>query len=206
VIYLQIQVGKLIENGFVNKSSIYWQPPPQDLTKNVHTFSYEKKRLLLDDLQFDDAILTGIQFIERPNKYMFALNIFGQRVVNLWAGTLQLDEISLNRNGEFGFKSMDMNWHNPGLDQVRSDEKYWKTTQHDNKRKFIQFGISNIENDEGQTFVPSFIGNDITTDSPCPLSGIGLMHYTNEDDFSYAGHIKPYLKTFSFHHLIANLQ
>lgn len=46
---------------------------------------------------------------------------------------------------------------------------------------------------------PFFDGSDIHFEPKVPLSGIGLMHYTNDD--SHAGLIVPYLKTMKYRHI-----
>lgn len=46
---------------------------------------------------------------------------------------------------------------------------------------------------------PFFDGSDIHFEPKVPLSGIGLMHYTNDDN--YAGLIVPYLKTMKYKHI-----
>lgn len=46
---------------------------------------------------------------------------------------------------------------------------------------------------------PFFDGSDIHFEPKVPLSGIGLMHYTNDDN--HAGLIVPYLKTMKYQHI-----
>lgn len=46
---------------------------------------------------------------------------------------------------------------------------------------------------------PFFDGSDIHLEPKVPLSGIGLMHYTNDD--SCAGLIVPYVKTLRYRHI-----
>jgi hypothetical protein len=57
----------------------------------------------------------------------------------------------------------------------------------------------NINPDE-IPILPSFNSENVTLDIPAPLSGLGLMHYTNDEQ--YGGCIKPFLKTLHFKHLL----
>lgn len=60
----------------------------------------------------------------------------------------------------------------------------------------IVFGTSNEREDAGQTFVPFLDSNEVTLNIKAPLAGIGLLHYSNRDD--YAGYIKPYIRTLNY--------
>lgn len=53
--------------------------------------------------------------------------------------------------------------------------------------------MSNERTDGGQEFVPFFDATDVKNVSP--LSGFGLLHYTNDDE--YAGYVRPYLITYN---------
>jgi hypothetical protein len=58
---LRIQVGQLLPNGFINENSIYWQESPssKDINANRIEFMTGFRSLMLDNLYFDDAVLTG---------------------------------------------------------------------------------------------------------------------------------------------------
>jgi hypothetical protein len=60
----------------------------------------------------------------------------------------------------------------------------------------IDFNYSTEETDAGQTFVPFFDGDDVTFTHPAPISGMGLIHYTN--DPKYAGYIWPIIETMDY--------
>ena len=59
VIFLQIQSGILNDDGYIDEDSVYWSDSPDDLTTNVHTLNYDNRKLLLNELKFISAILTG---------------------------------------------------------------------------------------------------------------------------------------------------
>lgn len=80
VIYLQLQVGRLLSGAFVDPSSVKWQDPPSDIESNFLEFSYNSRELLLDDLFFDDAVLTGVQFYKHHKEKIYAMKIFGRKI------------------------------------------------------------------------------------------------------------------------------
>jgi len=81
----------------------------------------------------------------------------------------------------------------PGLSSGR------KFTIGRNRR--VEFGISNEDEDAGQSFVPYFDGNEVTFDIKSPLSGITLIHYTN--DVNYAGFIRPVIRSLDYRKLFS---
>lgn len=60
----------------------------------------------------------------------------------------------------------------------------------------IKFGRSSEESDGGQSFVPFFDGHNIEFDSAAPISGIGIMHYTN--NMQYGGYIRPTISSLNY--------
>lgn len=250
---MQIQVGQLMTGAFINASSIRWQEPPPDIDKYFVTFNYGSRRLLLDDLFFDDAVLTGIQFHEYYNRYMFALRIFGRRLVKPALDNLWGDEVVKTVSDKFKFTEVNLESKIPGLkplvycDGAANQPWESRTASHTpngclvvnwgnaipTRQNFtltygrfngsllgssftrigslretfvlssdifnhtlVKFGSSDRETDIAQTFVPYLDGIDVTFDVKSPLSGIGLMHFTN--DAHYAGYIRPFLRSFSY--------
>lgn len=59
--------------------------------------------------------------------------------------------------------------------------------------------MTSEESDAGQSFGPFFDGSDIEFDSVAPISGIGLIHYTNDKD--YAGYIRPTISSLNYQKL-----
>lgn len=128
------------------------------------------------------------------------MNIYGRRISNLQTGSLDSSEISTNSNSESSFPYIEWSEKIPGLNKDLNSERFFKSTQKSRPKKLAWFDTSNMDKDMGQTLLPRFISEDVTADSAVPLSGIGLMHYTN--DAAYGGFIKPYFKTFNFNYLL----
>lgn len=115
-------------------------------------------------------------------------SIYGRKIVDFNKGVMgNEDEIqSASSSGSLNAENLI-----PGL----SSGKKFSTR---NNIKVI-FGISNEDNDAGQSFVPYFDGTNITFDISAPLSGISLIHYTN--DVNYAGYIRPVLRSLNYRKL-----
>lgn len=63
--------------------------------------------------------------------------------------------------------------------------------------KWLSFGISDFESDLGQTTIPFLDIQDVTTDTPFPMGGVGL-YYRYSNDATVAGFLAIKLKTFDF--------
>lgn len=55
MIYMQIQVGKLLPMGLVDQDTIYWQ----ELPKNIGDEHTTNVKIILSGCSFDDAIVMG---------------------------------------------------------------------------------------------------------------------------------------------------
>lgn len=61
--------------------------------------------------------------------------------------------------------------------------------------QFLKFSISNLESDLGQTTIPFIDIQNVTTNVPTPMSGIGL-YYRKSNNTKTAGFIGLKLKTY----------
>lgn len=208
----------------MNASSVHWQEPPGDITKNYLTFNYGLRRMLLDDLFFDDAVLTGVQFYQYFNHYMFVLRIFGRRINKPYLDGMAGETITMtSREILFLEKNIEdkipelaplqpnftnfydyQNFQNPytikrfpNYDFLQRNFSITYGRSNDSfNGTFIKFGTSSKEFDIAQTFVPFIDAADIIFDVKSPLAGIGLLHYTNDEH--YAGYIRPFLRSLNF--------
>lgn len=60
----------------------------------------------------------------------------------------------------------------------------------------LKFQKSDEQSDAGQNTVPFFDTTNIAFDSIAPISSIGLIHYTNSDE--YAGFVRPTIKSIDY--------
>lgn len=197
VIYLQAQVGELMAGAFVNKSSVHWLDPPDNLKANALNFTYDLRKLLLDDLYFDDAVLTGYQFYYHLTRKFYALKLFGKSLLKPDFGSLDENELVKTSNETEKLLDKNLETKVPGL--VEWKESYKVTLG--NSSIIVKFGASNQKMDAGQTFIPFFDGSDAMFEVESPLAGIGLLHYTN--DPQYAGYIRPYLRSYNYGNVLS---
>lgn len=117
---------------------------------------------------------------------MLSLTSFGRHIENFALGTLENNEM-MQEASSSGGGTNNQEFKHPG----KSNSTNIKV----NKNRIISFGLSNEKSDAGQQFVPFFDGSDISINSLSPLSGFGLLHYTDDED--YAGYIRPFLIIFN---------
>lgn len=122
------------------------------------------------------------------------MNIFGRKVSDFF-GALQAERVTLNKDGVSEFRNVDVMNTIPGLNNGKTDDATFKTTQKSRWINVIHFATSRMEDDMGQTLLPQFSAEDVVPNAPVPLSGIGLMHFTNDNN--YGGFIKPFYMTYN---------
>lgn len=188
-----------MDGASIQASSVTWMEPPTNILSNFFTFNYSSRRFLLDDLHFDDSVVTGYQFYYYFNQKTFvstdALKLYGRRLVK---PELKSMESEVNILMSDNFKNViekNLESKIPGIADHSGSFVIAKGNT------FVKFGASSEAVDFGQTFVPFFDGVDEVFDVPSPLSGIGFLHYTNDD--RYAGFIKPSVKSFDFRNVMS---
>lgn len=133
-----------------------------------------------------------MQFTDNGNYLSF--DIYGKKIESFSLGIIGAEETAARL--ETPDSSYESDEKIPGLAKTG---KFFIT-----KQKYVKFGISNEEVDAGQSFVPYFDGTEIVMDVRSPLSGLGFLHYLNND--SYAGFIRPYLKSLNYEDFIMKLE
>ncbi|CAO1373741.1 unnamed protein product [Diamesa hyperborea] len=177
IIFLQIQIGKLLAVGMIDAETVHWQEVQADVGDNYIEFNYDLRQFNLKGNVMENEVLT-------ENGGM-KLKVFGKEHSNL-EGTLNDNE------KEYISQNSDVHSIIDKIPKLKEDsKKFTKIID-----KAIQFEVSNDDEDAGQSFVPYLDGSDIEFDVKAPLSGIGFMYYTNDD--YYAGYIRPYLKSFNY--------
>ena len=130
----------------------------------------------LDGILMGSKILTGIQFVKKEESVR--LQMYGQQLTDFDTGTIDSSVSTETAMGWTAVKSMDGK-----IIGLRDGSVDFKRTI----SQTIEFGVSDEETDAGQSFEG-------------PLSGVGFMHYSNDD--SYAGYIRPYIMNFKYKNVI----
>jgi hypothetical protein len=167
----------------VDSSTLTWHELPENVeSRFVFTFNYDVRLMLMSESHVEDGVVTGISFYPRNGKLMFMTS--GREVEDFLTGALGRSIFNLAQD----FQTInDREFRKPGSAHTRYAVSKFQT---------IRFGLSEEDSDESQNFVPYFDGSEVTTETLTPLAGIGLMHFTGDNE--YAGYIKPYLITLNY--------
>lgn len=171
----------------IDEESIYWVKfPEQTHPSDYITYDFDNKpKLYLNSgLKFDYKILTGIQLFSKNSG--ITLKVFGQSIIDSFMKS-QLNETVYDLTGPTEGKII--NGYGAGL----SSKRTYFTVKSEGS---INFDWSTEKSDAGQSFVPYFDGNDVIFDYSAPLSGIRLVHYTNDEE--YGGFIRPIISTMDY--------
>lgn len=187
VIFLQIQVGKLLPGAFISKSSIKWQEPPNDILTN--SFNNNSLHLTLGEISFEDKVLIGVQLYLHPEELVYSLKIYGKKIKNSEMDMLDNTEVFEMVNAKTTSSEKNLTQTFPGL---HSASENFNLTYGDHNNVYIKFAKTS---NDGQ-ILPFFDGVMATFAIKSPLSGIGLLHYTNDDQ--HAGYIRPFLRSFNY--------
>lgn len=116
------------------------------------------------------------------------LQIFGRNIIDFSEGLLS--NIETGQLGDDSTKAIRSDY--VGLHE---DSKSFTITN----KGAVYFERSSEKSDGGQSYVPFFDGNEINFDDFSPISGVGLVHYTNHKD--YAGYIRPTIASLHYRNL-----
>jgi hypothetical protein len=161
----------------VDPATLIWSGPPKDLKANAikpqNFYSFA-----LDDVFFNDGrVLTGIQFYVLGT--FIRTMIFGASVRKNEA----VDDVLWSPDCHHltnELKTHMAEYNRGPLDLHRSDS---------NENLAIELSLSNDT---------VFVGKDIVQDYPLVLSGVGFVHYENENGSSF---FQPILKTIGIKNL-----
>ena len=173
----------------IDQTTIKWKDLPQDIGSNYIEFGYDFRKFSLDGILMDSKIMTGVQFVHKEESVR--LQIYGQELTDFETGTMDSSVSTESASGWTAVKSIEGK-----IIGLRDGSVDFKRTI----SQTIEFGVSDEQTDAGQSFVPYFDGTAIEFDKKGPLSGVGFMHYSNDD--SYAGYIRPYIMSFKYKHVI----
>ncbi|XP_060645335.1 uncharacterized protein LOC132784006 [Drosophila nasuta] len=203
IIHLQIQQGQLLPRGAINESTVEWKPIDDykiddfNVTEGVdyHAMSYENRRINLDDITYKYGrifLVTGVRFAVKQGRlrlevshgiYWFEkgeLNSY-----NIKGHQEHVKEIQiLSLRGIFDYEHEKLNIDNLNVPtrSTHSSEPLSKENQ------CVEFVNTGIEKDSAQTTIPFLDMQDVASNPPAPLFGIGL-YYKNSP--GYGGFVAP---------------
>ncbi|XP_001603409.1 uncharacterized protein LOC100119678 [Nasonia vitripennis] len=177
IFHIQIQQGKLVENGNIKASTVEWKPVENFtihddsvvLNRDYHNITWANRLVYLDT--FDSPlhhVLTGLRFQLQNGDLKLEIQV---TPFNFYTAELKTNESTWMSNsigaygrGELDLENLDLgtNGHSNLLDS--------------SENQYIKFTTSSMKTDVGQTVVPFMDLQDVTSSPPVPLSGAGLVH------------------------------
>ncbi|TDG40589.1 hypothetical protein AWZ03_012986 [Drosophila navojoa] len=204
VFHLQIQEGQLLPRGAVNESTLSWKPVDdykiydRNVAKGIdyHTLSYESRSIDLDDIMKADDnsfVVTGLRFrvlgahlnLEaRLTEFDFKKGELIQPEVNsVWQSNDNTD-VSGERRQKINIYNADV--------PTRSVVTSIPMSKHN---QYIEFVNSGMDKDAAQSTVPFLDIQDVVSQPPVPLAGIGLYYKGRP---GYGGFLAPKIITYDF--------
>ncbi|KAL9917759.1 uncharacterized protein ACN427_000395 [Glossina fuscipes fuscipes] len=184
IFHLQIQEGELLPRGNINRTSLAWKPVENytlhdgDVHNNrdYYTLSYSARSIDLDDVQTDDNTftVTGVRFRVISShlnlevcltEFNFETGKLGHPENNSFWKSNDNTDVSGNRRAAIILDEPDM--------PTRTKAKSIPDSRHN---QYIEFSPSSMRKDAGQSTVPFIDIQDVTSNPPVPLAGIGIYH------------------------------
>ncbi|XP_017029168.1 uncharacterized protein orion isoform X2 [Drosophila kikkawai] len=206
IFHLQIQEGELLPRGAINQSTLEWKPVDKynifdrDVKKGVdyHTLSYESRTIDLDDVNTDDNsfVITGVRFrvvgthlnLEAYySEFDFKTGQLVQVEGNSYWKSNDNTDVSNNskeRREKLRLENADVSTRTitPSIPQSRHNQ-------------YIDFTNTGLDKDAAQSTVPFIDIQDVISNPPVPLSGIGI-YYKGRN--GYGGFLGPKIITYDF--------
>ncbi|XP_015041040.1 uncharacterized protein orion isoform X2 [Drosophila pseudoobscura] len=206
IFHLQIQEGELLPRGGINHTTLSWKPVEnynifdRDVKKGTdyHTLSYESRSVDLDDVNTDDNsfVVTGVRF-----------RVVGAHL-NLEACYSEFDF----KTGQLLQPEANSYWKSNDNTDVSGDSKTRRekvslsnadvstrtitySIPQSRHNQYIEFTNTGLDKDAAQSTVPFMDVQDVISNPPVPLSGIGI-YYKGRN--GYGGFLGPKIITYDF--------
>ncbi|XP_017113092.1 uncharacterized protein LOC108136442 isoform X1 [Drosophila elegans] len=203
IFHLQIQEGELLPRGAVNQSTLEWKPVEKynffdrDVKKGVdyHMLSYESRSIDLDDVNTDDNsfVITGVRFrvvgahlnLEAYySEFDFKTGQLIQPEANSYWKSNDNTDVSGARREKLRLENADVS--------TRTITHSIPLSRHN---QYIDFTNTGLDKDAAQSTVPFIDIQDVISNPPVPLSGIGI-YYKGRN--GYGGFLGPKLITYDY--------
>ncbi|KQS30547.1 uncharacterized protein LOC6551613 isoform X2 [Drosophila erecta] len=203
IFHLQIQEGELLPRGTVNQSTLEWKPVEKynvfdRHVKNgvdYHKLSYENRTIDLDDVDTEDNsfVVTGVRFrvigthlnLEAYySEFDFRTGQLIQPEGNSYWKSNDNTDVSGTRRQKLNLNNADVSTRTiaPSIPLSRHNQ-------------YIDFTNTGMDKDAAQSTVPFIDIQDVISNPPVPLAGIGI-YYKGRN--SYGGFLGPKIITYDF--------
>ncbi|EDX02318.2 uncharacterized protein LOC6525374 isoform X1 [Drosophila yakuba] len=203
IFHLQIQEGELLPRGTVNQSTLEWKPVEKynifdRHVKNgidYHKLSYEKRTIDLDDVDTEDNsfVITGVRFrvvgthlnLEAYySEFDFRTGKLIQPEANSYWKSNDNTDVSGARREKLSLNNADVS--------TRTVAHSIPLSRHN---QYIDFTNTGLDKDAAQSTVPFIDIQDVVSNPPVPLAGIGI-YYKGRN--GYGGFLGPKIITYDF--------
>ncbi|XP_014085940.3 uncharacterized protein orion isoform X2 [Bactrocera oleae] len=203
IFHLQIQEGELLPRGNINRSSLTWKPVEsyqifdRDVRngRDYHTLSYESRSMDLDDIYTDDNsfIVIGVRWrvvgahlnLEaKLAEFDFKMG----KLINPETNSFWKSNDNTDVSGE---RRQKINLNNPD----KSTRTIVKSIPDSRHNQYIDFINTSMDKDAAQSTVPFIDTQEVTSNPPVPLSGVGIYHKGRQ---GYGGFLAPKIMTYDF--------
>ncbi|XP_017038360.1 uncharacterized protein [Drosophila kikkawai] len=180
ILHLQIQEGELLSKGVINQTTLHWKPLEEyKITdRNVrqgidyHMLTYERRSIDLDELEprETNSLITGLRF----------RNIEGHLHLEAQYSAFEFQSGKLIEPTKKSYWNL-----GPGVQgreklPLRDTNMPTRTTASStvlsSSNQYIDFSHTGFEKDVAQTTVPFIDIQDVVSNPPVPLSGIGIYY------------------------------
>uniref|UniRef100_A0A170XSV5 Uncharacterized protein n=1 Tax=Triatoma infestans TaxID=30076 RepID=A0A170XSV5_TRIIF len=203
IIHLQIQEGQVIDEAYLNLSTISWRPvdsynitdPSVKPDLDYHTLTWEHRAINLGDLIVPkNYLVTGVKFRTLGGNLNLEIqaSLFNRtngKLINPLKNSYWMS--SDNTEGNLMQPRTEVKLIRPDI-PIRSNADSLIDSIND---QFIKFQGSDDLFDAAQTAVPFIDVQDVTPNPPVPLVGIGLYHKGRKYS---GGFIAPKVFTFKY--------
>ncbi|XP_034484623.1 uncharacterized protein LOC117789658 [Drosophila innubila] len=199
IFHLQIQQGKLMPRGVIDDKTLEWKPVDKyeidgaDIVNGVdyHTMNYSSRSIDLDNIMSSNdnsSVVTGIRF-----------RVLGSHL-NLMAQICKFDfetgKLLQPKANSVWQSNDDENREKLNLDNLDVPTRsFVKSLPRSKHNQYLDFVNSGIGQDVAQSTVPFIDIQDVVSNPPAPLVGIGIYYKSSP---RYAGFVAPKIITYNF--------
>ncbi|KAH8312114.1 hypothetical protein KR044_009453 [Drosophila immigrans] len=198
IFHIQIQQGQLLPRGAINESTVEWVPIDDykiddfNVTEGVdyHSMNYETRRMNLGETIFEygTLIVTGVRFVGRWGRLAVEVTFSRLKFEKGQVFGYNLEEIKIPSTvisiWNSGIDSQKFNTDNLDL-PTRSTHSSQPLSKN---RQYLEFVNTGIEKDAAQTTIPFIDIQDVVSNPPVPLAGIGIYYKSSP---GYGGFVAP---------------
>lgn len=207
MVQLQLQQGVLGPWGLVNSSTVGWKSVPPQFLTNYHTLTYNSRGMSLNQVKGQSGVVvTGVRFTMSNDKLVLNARV---RKFHYATGKLHSTAEDITAQVKIYFvlrtnyylvvfmflflkdATKELILDNPDV-PTRTGGQNVMNLRTD---QLIKFTTSGWLADAAQTVVPYLDIQEVVTNPPCALSGVGMYHKAAQGS---GGFIAPRVYTYDF--------